>query len=364
VLCDPAPADAPKQSVDESGIAITSVASLARHSERLAEEIHAFNPDWLLVSSEDLSQRLLREAAHSAQQRIVYLAHTPQFFPFGPESWNPDTKASIIVQKAAGVVVIGAHMREYVRRHLDREAVVIHPPIYGTAPFPSFGSIRNRWVLMVNPCQVKGIGIFRDLAERHPQVPFAALAGWGTTSDDRRLLERVTNITILETVPHIDDVLRDTRILLMPSLWYEGFGLIAMEALVRGIPVVSSDSGGLVDAKRGTGYVVPVRPITSYRREFDESHMPVPEVPEQNISGWDQALARLLGDTEAYREESVKSRAAGEAFVRGLSASDFEDYLSALKPTPEAAANDPRWARLSPAQRALLVERLRHKGHK
>ena len=45
----------------------------------------------------------------------------------------------------------------------------------------------------------------------------------------------------------------------MPSLWYEGFGLIAMEAMLRGIPVISSDSGGLVEARQGTGFVIPVR---------------------------------------------------------------------------------------------------------
>jgi glycosyltransferase involved in cell wall biosynthesis len=340
------------------------VPGLARHSERLTEEIRAFEPDWVLISSEDLSQRLLREAAHTAQHRIVYLAHTPQFFPFGPESWNADTKASIIIQQAAGIVVIGPHMRGYVKRHLDRDAVVVHPPIYGAPPFPRFGAPANRRVLMINPCQVKGIRIFRDLAARHPNVPFAALTGWGTTSQDRHVLQRVPNVAILETVPHIDDVLRETRILLMPSLWYEGFGLIAMEALLRGIPVISSDSGGLVDAKRGTGYVVPVRPITSYQRVFDESHMPVPDVPDQDLTGWDAALTKLLNDDGAYVAESEKSRAAAEEFVRNLSAANFEQFLTSLKPAVAPADKDPRWAKLSPAQRALLVERMRHKGSK
>ena len=45
----------------------------------------------------------------------------------------------------------------------------------------------------------------------------------------------------------------------MPSIWYEGFGLIAMEAMLRGVPVISSDSGGLKEAKHGTGFVVPVQ---------------------------------------------------------------------------------------------------------
>ena len=37
----------------------------------------------------------------------------------------------------------------------------------------------------------------------------------------------------------------------MPSLWFEGFGLIAMEAMLRGLPVIASDSGGLEEAKAG-----------------------------------------------------------------------------------------------------------------
>ena len=56
---------------------------------------------------------------------------------------------------------------------------------------------------------------------------------------------------------NIDEMLRATRILLMPSLWYEGFGLIVMEAMLRGIPVVASDSGGLREAKAGTGFPDP-----------------------------------------------------------------------------------------------------------
>ena len=30
----------------------------------------------------------------SAPGRVVYLAHTPQFFPFGPAAWNPEPQAA------------------------------------------------------------------------------------------------------------------------------------------------------------------------------------------------------------------------------------------------------------------------------
>ena len=70
-------------------------------------------------------------------------------------------------------------------------------------------------------------------------------------------LEKLPNVQFLPNARNIDDVLTRTSILLMPSLWYEGFGLIVMESMLRGIPVVASDSGGLTEAKRGTGYVIP-----------------------------------------------------------------------------------------------------------
>src|SRR5487761_2074738 len=63
----------------QDGIEIHSVKDLARRGTMLHAEIQEFQPDFVLVSSEDLSHVLLREAARSAPGRLVYLAHTPQF---------------------------------------------------------------------------------------------------------------------------------------------------------------------------------------------------------------------------------------------------------------------------------------------
>lgn len=315
------------ETVEHRGIPIHRVANLARNAATLGERIAAFEPDWVLVSSEDLSHTLLREALRAAPDRVVYLAHTPQFYPFGPESWNPDAAATALVRQARGVVAIGHHMAGYIRQHAGCEAAVIHPPIYGRPPYPDFSQFGQGYVLMVNPCVVKGIRIFTGLAERFPETEFAALAGWGTTAEDRAELGRHGNIRLLETVPDIEDVLRKASVLLMPSIWYEGFGLIAMEAMLRGLPVMASDSGGLLEAKRGTGYVIPVRPIERYRATFDEAHMPKPVEPEQDLTEWVRGLERLLHDREAYESEARRSREAALEFVSGLKAADFEAYL-------------------------------------
>jgi len=206
---------------------------------------------------------------------------------------------------------------------------------------------------------VKGISIFLAVAERMPDREFGVVPGWGTTRDDRRALARLANVALLPNPRNIEDVLARTRVLLMPSLWYEGFGLIVMEAMLRGIPVVSSDAGGLAEAKQGTGYVVPVRIIERYQAVFDEHAMPLPMVEPHDPAPWIAALTELLTNPSEYERESRASKEAAERFVGGLDAGAMERYLRSLAPRAETRAAHATIESLSPEKRALLLERLR-----
>ncbi|HXB69577.1 MAG TPA: glycosyltransferase family 4 protein [Candidatus Acidoferrales bacterium] len=360
-------------------ITVLAVEDPARRLLTLRQQIREFRPDWVLVSSEDLGHLLLREAQQGAPGRLVYLAHTPQFFPFGPASWNPDPQGAELVAQAAAVVAIGQHMAEYIARSLEfalerslaRPVVVIHPPIYGPGPYPNYASFERGFLTMINPCAVKGISIFLEIAGRLPEYQFAAIPGWGTTSEDRRALERVPNIRLLPNPKDIDQLLAQTRLLLNPALWYEGFGLIVMESMLRGIPVVASDSGGLKEAKRGTGYVIPVHTIERFDPVFDEHAMPRPVIEQNSAAPWVAAVRELLTDRAAYERESASSRQAAARFVSGLDAGDLERLLESLEPTGPARSGDSgrlpagraaphiTMESLSPEKRALLLERLR-----
>ncbi len=336
---------------------VRPVADPVKRATVLKDQVREFQPDWLLVSSEDIGQALLRAANEAAPGRVVYLAHTPQFYPFGPASWSPDREGAELVAGCAAIIAIGHHTAEYISTHLGRPAEVIHPPIYGSGPFAKPRSAEQ--ITMINPCAVKGVSIFLALADEFPKYAFAALPGWGTTTADRRALLAHANVALLRNCKLIDGVLQNTRVLLVPSLWFEGFGLIVVEAMLRGIPTVASDAGGLQEAKLGTRFVIPVQPIERYEAVFDDQGLPRAVVPRQDLAPWREALNALLSDPAMYERESAVAREAATRFVSGLRPSQLEEFLLALQPAQPAARTEDHLAHLSPEKRALLLQRLR-----
>jgi surfactin synthase thioesterase subunit/glycosyltransferase involved in cell wall biosynthesis len=333
------------EAVRSGALVVYSAAAATRRSELLHEQLRGFRPDAVLVSSEDVGQPLLAEALREAPGRVVCLAHTPQFFPFGPESWYPNAQGSELVRSAASVVVIGRTMAGYVEQHLGRRPHVAHPPIYGDGPWPELARFDEGLVTIVNPCAIKGLSIVLELARALPGCHFGALPGWGTTAADRRALEALPNVTLLPNRRQIDDVLRPTRVLLVPSLWYEGFGLVVVEAMLRGIPVVASDSGGLVEAKRGTRFVLPVQRIVRYEPEYDERGLPRAIVPPQDVASWIEAVRALTTDRALYEDESRRSRDAATRFVAALDPDALERCLRELPLAPlPATSRTPRTA--------------------
>lgn len=352
-----------RESSPHPGITILSTSDVGRRAA-LHREVETFQPDFVLVSSEDLSHTLLREAHRSAPGRVVYLAHTPQFYPFGPASWNPDAVAAGLVARCAGVVAIASFTAGYIREYGNCDAAVIHPPIYGEPPFRSLGRPGAGATAMINPCGIKGISVFSDLARRFSHLPFAALPGWGTTAADRATLDSLPNFRWLTPCPDIEQMLGETRLLLMPSLWLEGFGLIVVEAMLRGIPVLASDSGGLRESTLGAGRLIPVNPICEFAPSFDDRHLPVPVIPEQNLEPWAAALSELENPA-AYDAASRAAKTAAEQFVSKLQVEHFEHFLRNLK-RPARTGGPPASlpAHLSEEKRELLLRRMRSAHHK
>ncbi|HEU4508569.1 MAG TPA: condensation domain-containing protein, partial [Pyrinomonadaceae bacterium] len=361
-----------------NGVEVHCVVKAESLRAYLMDQIREFEPDWVLVSSEDPSQSLLDAALRSHPGRVVYLAHTPQMFPFGPASLYPGKARTELVGQAAGIVTISNFVSSYIKEWTGFESFVNHPPHFGSPPFSNFSNFDSGYVLLMNGSAVKGISIFLELARLMPDVEFAALPGYGTTPADRAALSALSNVTLLQNRKNLEDILCQTRVLLMPTLWIEGFGMAVVDAMLRAIPVLASNYGGLVEAKLGTDYLLPVRPIEHFEDQLDANLLPTPIVPAQDVGPWQLALRELLSNREIYERQSAAAQNAALKFVSGLSVRPFEDWLvqladrrvskqslSATKDAADLSSSESEAfssvADLSPEHLALLVRRLRKK---
>jgi surfactin synthase thioesterase subunit/glycosyltransferase involved in cell wall biosynthesis len=325
--------------------------------------VAAFDPDVIIASTDDPAQLLLDIAIRTARARVVYLVRATIATPFGPDSSTPNAQRAEMLRRCDGVVGVS----EYVARYMSRWGAIpaIHVPISLLEPgdYPNLGGFENPFVTLVNPCAVKGISIFLSLARRMPAVRFAAVPTWGTNAADLAALRECPNIAILEPVDNIDEILRQTRVLLVPSVWAEARSRIVVEAMARGVPVVASEVGGIPEAKLGVPYLIPVNPIVRYKAAVDENMAPVAEVPEQDAGPWQAALERLLTDREHYERLSEQSRAAALEYARNLSVRPFEQFLEGMLQSPETRpVADPAVSTLSPEKRKLLALRLHQKS--
>src|ERR1035437_4562561 len=349
------------------GPAGTNVGANANLLIHFAAQAEAFAPDVILVSTDDPAQLLLACALRHATARVVYLARATLALPFGPDCAFPSQAKTERIRACDAVVGVSQYVADYIRKYAGIDAV--HVPISLLEPEelepedrPLLGRFDNEFVTLVNPCAVKGIAIFLALADAFPETAFAAVPTWGTNQQDRAALAARPNLRLLASVDDIDLLLARTRVLLVPSLWAEARSRIVLEALLRGVPVMAANVGGIPEAMMGVPYLLPVRPIVKYEMRLDEQMVPVAEVPAQDIAPWRESLARLLADRPHYQEISRQSRRAALQYAKELHAGHFEKLLlggKKLAARIQAPAARPALSTLSPEKRKLLALRLR-----
>ena len=123
----------------------------------------------------------------------------------------------------------------------------------------------------------------------------------------------------------MEEAWRDIKVLLVPSLWFEAWGIVVIEAHLRGIPVISSDAGALTEAMLGLDHVIHVNPI---RGEHDENGEYI--VPRQNIWPWLEAVNKLMSDQSEYERLSSEVRNTTEAWLRDIDQRELESWLTDL----------------------------------
>jgi len=340
--------------------------------QHFIEQIKEFNPDFILISTEDVGQILLEQAVKIAAKKVIYLARTTVYLPVGPECYFDLPSKAKLLKKVGGIICVGDYVKDYLRKYANVDSVVLPISVFGKGPFQKYSNYEDGYILMVNPCAYKGISIFIELAKYFPDEKFAAIPTWGTTMQDIENMKKIDNIAIFEPFDNMDDIFCKTKIVIVPSLWAEAKSRTIVEGMLRGIPVIASDVGGNREAKLGVDYTIMVNPIKQYNEVCDEKSLPVTNIEKQDMEPWFAAMKKLITDKKHYEEISEASWNAAISYVNHRGGCEkVHEYLEMLlKKRTESYESEivednleNKIAKgLSDKYRALLLLRLREKS--
>ena len=188
-----------------------------------------------------------------------------------------------------------------------------------------------RYVTFVNPSHEKGVFIFARIADelgrRRPDIPLLVVESRGTeqTLVDCGLDLRASgNVSVMAHTPDPRHFWGVTKVCLMPSLWWENQPLVAIEAMINGIPVIGSDRGGITEALGESGIVLglPQR-LTRTTRELPTA---------EEVKTWIKAIIALWDDPAAYQVHRERALREAERWKPERLEILCSDFFSGIKP--------------------------------
>ncbi|KIW11002.1 hypothetical protein PV08_10301 [Exophiala spinifera] len=268
------------------------------------------------------------------------IVHTAEQLPFGPFAGGiPGASYSTgehkLMRGVDAIWAVSECIRNYAQKHGQIESTfhIHHPWTYLDSKTHALPTRRENWdktaIGFVNPCPVKGSSIFRDLAKRCPEFKFVALSSWGINPQVEAELREVPNIDLRQTASDMEKVWSEIKLLLVPSLWLEAWGIVVVEAQLRGIPVISSDAGAIPEAKLGIPVIIPVNSLTG-ERSAEGGYA----IPEQDIEPWKEAVTKLMTDKDWYEEIAERARTETASWLAEIDHNALESWL--LKSTKPA----------------------------
>ncbi|KAH7082826.1 hypothetical protein BKA63DRAFT_138566, partial [Paraphoma chrysanthemicola] len=172
---------------------------------------------------------------------------------------------------------------------------------------------------------VKGSQILINLAKSCPQHNFLVYKSWGFSDAIGKEMNDLQNITIRPSCKDMEEAWRDIKVLLVPSLWLEAWGIVLIEAHLRGIPVISSDAGALPEAMLGLDPIVPVKPLDG-QRDHNGEYI----VPAQSIEPWIKTVNTLMNSRIEYETLSIKVRETTAQWLEKMDETALETWLLEL----------------------------------
>lgn len=169
-------------------------------------------------------------------------------------------------------------------------------------------------LLFINPSLSKGVAVLimmaRYLEKRAPNITIEVIESRGDWDEILRAVNYTTgraaddcpsNIKVTANTADMASVYSRTRVLFVPSLWFESGARVIAEAQLNGIPVVATNRGGNKEMV-GAGGVIFNLPEVCYQKPY----MTTPT--EEGIKPVAECIVRLFEDDDYYKDLSTKAK--------------------------------------------------------
>lgn len=284
--------------------------------ERLLNEQR---PDVVVTYGGDCLSLALMEATKFRDIPIVFWLHNFSY---------PDRNS---FQFADRVIVPSDFSRDYHWQSLGLDCHTI--PNFIDWPRVKSAVRKPRYVTFVNPGPYKGVFVFAAIAERlaavRPDISLLVVAGRTSYESLETMgldLKRFANVHTMPATADPREFYAVTKLLLMPSLWNESFGLVAVEAMINGIPVLASNRGALPEIVGHGGDLF----------EIPEQYTPetrtVPTAAE--IQPWVDRIIRLWDDPVEYLEASQRAHARAQTWHPDRIGPLYQKFFANMSPQP------------------------------
>jgi len=229
-------------------------------------------------------------------------------------------------------------MADYYRRALGLECTVL-PYLVDLGRVKSVGAGAG-FLTFVNPSIEKGVYAFARIADelgrRRPDIPILVVESRGTEATVAACGLELRDHGTVHFMAHTADP-RDfwgvTRACLLPSVWWENQPLVAVEAMVNGIPVIGSDRGGIPETLGSAGIVLPLpERITQATRMLPTA---------EEVEPWVEAVIRLWDDADYYEQHRRKALAEARRWDPEVLEPRYVEFFRNLKPGPKPTPTIP-----------------------
>lgn len=283
--------------------------------DTLGQAMDAYQPD-LVWAQLDGAREVLEIARRKGVKGLCFV-HDAEFDP---------AELRAIVDMGCSLVASSRFLADKAYAATGLRPRVVYPPM--NLYFDTRGDAQG-FVTLINAHKVKGLDTFLEVARRLPKVRFLLQESWKLKDDALAALQtrlaELPNVTFRHRVSDMREVYRATRLLLAPSVWEEGFGMVAVEAQSCGIPVIASVRGGLPESVGDGGLL-----IKDYR----------------NVEAWVATLESVLDSPVRYAELSAKAHAHARS-------ADFSPPELARRFLAACQAPAPRTGRWAKGARAV-----------